>query len=344
MSKSQKQYKRLSGMGFINSNRLYTGPGHVLSVTTTLFSEDYMRFYYRDIQAIIIRKTVGGKIFNLGFAILLIISCIPALSLDGGWSGFFFFMTALFLLLLLINLLRGPTCVCHVRTPIQTVRLRALNRVRKANRAMSRLRPLIEGAQGSLSEESLREINKGREARAGAKRSPGLIRHEDGAFHLLLFSLLLFNGAIIAVDIFYQNVAFSFISSLIGMAGMALLIISLVKQAGSDLYGALKALTWSIIPYVCIAAVAAYTIYLYAMITNPDISNNQWEMIKTISAMSSMDYPWLMGLSLFSLGCSLIIGIPGLLLTVRFRRECASSQAGPEHAVDDAISGEKGHE
>lgn len=344
MSKAQKPYKRLSGTGFINSNRIYTGAGHVLSVTTTLFSEDYMRFYYRDIQAVIIRKTVGGKIFNLVFAILLIIFCIPALRLDGGWSGFFFFMAALFLLLLLINLLRGPTCVCHIRTPIQTVRLRALNRIRKANRAMSRLRPLIEGAQGSLSEGSLREINKGREVRAGAKRSPGSIRHEQGAFHLLLFSLLLFNGFLIGVDIFYQNVAFSLMSGLISMAGMALLIVSLVKQAGSDLYGALKALTWSIVPYICIASVSGYIIYIYAMITNPGISNNQWEMIKTISAMSSMDYPWLMGLSLFSLGCSLIIGIPGLLLTGRFRREYASSQAGPEHTGDDALLIETGHE
>ncbi|TAL24880.1 MAG: hypothetical protein EPN94_06380, partial [Nitrospirae bacterium] len=155
MSKEPKSYKRLSGGGFLTSNRLYTGADHLLSITATSFSEDYMRFYYKDIQAIIARKTIKGKVFNLGFGIFLIIFLMPALWVHGGWAGFFYIMAGLLFLLLMINWLRGPTCECHIMTPIQTVKLPALRRIRKAEKAIARLRSLIEGAQGVLPEESL---------------------------------------------------------------------------------------------------------------------------------------------------------------------------------------------
>ena len=55
---------------------------------------------------------------------------------------------------LLLNLLLGPTCVCYLRTAVQIDRLAAIRRVRRAERALDRLRPLIEAAQGLAMEET----------------------------------------------------------------------------------------------------------------------------------------------------------------------------------------------
>jgi len=57
-ARSKFPYKKLPGSlrGFIRRASLWEGSDHLLSVSGTRFSEEYRRFYYRDIEAIIIQK------------------------------------------------------------------------------------------------------------------------------------------------------------------------------------------------------------------------------------------------------------------------------------------------
>src|SRR6185503_16307515 len=59
MSRGAKVYRRLPGResGLLSYSRLWLGPDHLLLARTTFFSEEYKRFYFRDIQAIVMRKT-----------------------------------------------------------------------------------------------------------------------------------------------------------------------------------------------------------------------------------------------------------------------------------------------
>ncbi len=52
--------------------------------------------------------------------------------------------------LFLVNLLRGPTCVCQIRTAVQTERLPTLKRLRTARKVIARLKPMIEQTQSPL--------------------------------------------------------------------------------------------------------------------------------------------------------------------------------------------------
>jgi len=133
--------------------RLYTGPDHLLQAALSGFTETYRRFYFRDIQAITIQKTQMGKVWTALFAFLAAVFGLPALDMSPGpaiamWStaGFFGF-------LLISNLIMGPTCACYIRTAVQTERLSAVTRIRTARRLLRRIRPLIEGVQGSLSQQ-----------------------------------------------------------------------------------------------------------------------------------------------------------------------------------------------
>ncbi|MBV8816712.1 MAG: hypothetical protein JO022_00070, partial [Acidobacteriaceae bacterium] len=63
-------YRRLPGLTLAPTRRrtLYAGPDHLLSVRTSLFIQEYRRFYYRDIQAIVMTEHASAWIFYL-FAI-----------------------------------------------------------------------------------------------------------------------------------------------------------------------------------------------------------------------------------------------------------------------------------
>jgi hypothetical protein len=273
-------------------------------------------------------------VLNIVFCMFLLIFLIPALRFQGGWAGFFSIMTGIFFLLLMVNWLRGPTCICHIMTPIQTVKLPALRRLKKTEKALARLRPLIEGSQGALSAESFRKVRQ-EELSPGIKRTPKALNHEQGNFHIILFFLLLISALFITIDIFYQSVATSLISTLIILSASILLIVSLVKQTGSDLNKPLKVITWITMGYFLIVYISSYAVFFYVTIKNLEIRNDQWELIKVSLSMSPMDYPWLMKLSIFCLSSSMIIGISGLVLTVRFRKEY-EQQINPQSSGQDA--------
>lgn len=150
--KKPKEYKRLPGKKrrFLGYNTIWLGPGHILSVHSTGYSEDYKRFYYGDIQAFITRKTARAKIISalsiLGAGLFILL----AVQTRGKGGMFLGILGCLFLIILLVNLLRGPTCTCHIQTPVQTEKLPSLHRFITARKVISILRPLIERAQGRL--------------------------------------------------------------------------------------------------------------------------------------------------------------------------------------------------
>src|SRR5438270_7546384 len=82
MAKQEKEYRRLPGRGYrrqgswIAATRtistLWMSKDHLLCIDSMGgYSEDYKRFYYRDIQAIIVRKTKKHRIWNWVFCLIL---------------------------------------------------------------------------------------------------------------------------------------------------------------------------------------------------------------------------------------------------------------------------------
>ena len=140
---------------FIGYNTLWLGEDRLLWIVSNRFSEDYKRFHYGDIQSVITRKTVTGKIHNLFLGLFCAFFVLIAYLIGEEPSRFFWIIAGVFLLSLLINWFGGPTCVCNIQTAVQTVKLPSLHRLKTAQKALKRLRPLIEKAQGELSPEVL---------------------------------------------------------------------------------------------------------------------------------------------------------------------------------------------
>jgi hypothetical protein len=157
MPKAPNIYRRMPGRGATLTHyvRLYQGPDHLLQVSSTGYSEHYKRFYFQDIQAVTVRKTDGGKVFNALWAIFSGLIALIGLSAGGMAAQVLLAMAALFLVCLLINIALGPTCVCHVRTAVQTEKLPIWRRVKVARKGLARIKSLIEAVQGNLSAEEL---------------------------------------------------------------------------------------------------------------------------------------------------------------------------------------------
>ena len=154
------KYRRLPGRGlrregFISVSRTYgtlwLASDHLLSVDHRLFAENYKRFYFQDIQAMITQKTNRGRVGNIILAILIGLSVLIAVGREGFEAKISWLIVAgIWGLILLINWLRGPTCSCHIITAVQRDTLPSLDRLKKAEKVLPILRRRIREVQGEL--------------------------------------------------------------------------------------------------------------------------------------------------------------------------------------------------
>ena len=238
-------------------------------------------------------------------------------------------ITGIFGFFLFLNLLRGPTCSCHLRTAVQHEELPSLRRVRNAEKVLARIRPLIEAAQGTAQTEALAEQYSAALASTDATAAaPGqatrlidpTIEIYDSKSHQTLFFVLL--GMMVG-DAFYI-VAPSVVTVLLDMlltAALAMCVLwALVKQNNTDLKPGVRTVTWLTCGYTVLSYIVGY-VAMFITIPGQRLDGTQWAYIKALAAMKPMQTQgWLITI-LISAGISGILGIAGLLFLRQHRRE-----------------------
>ncbi len=324
MAKQNKEYHKLPGTkkGFlVGRYTLWQGDDHLFHVYSRVGVEDYKRFYFNDIQAIITRKTVAGKVQNIVLGFLLLLFMLPAILSDGVGSAFWVVFTGVLLMLLLLNLYRGPTCETQLLTAVQTEKLPSLHRLKNTFRVMDRLQLHIQSAQGTLSQEDLGKMPACRVSDNGAKgsslrvgKSKTTLTHEKGRAHLLLFGLLVLDGVLATSGFLFTHFIVTILSSVTGICMGIFVIIALVKQHNSDMSNALRAITWISLGFVVITFVAGYVVSMVFVFKNPSIVYNQWELFKSMSSLSPWGNPLVLVYDIFTICGAFFLGIPGLLM------------------------------
>lgn len=148
--------RRAFSVAFQSRSSLWLGTDHLLCIDSNRFVENYKRFYFRDIQAIIICKSNRRAIWNAiltvpVFGCLLgLLGTLTSSDHDNKEFGSLVVLgfLAIFLLVMLVNTLRGMGCNCYLRTAVQVEELPSLRRLPKTRKVMAKLRPLIAAAQG----------------------------------------------------------------------------------------------------------------------------------------------------------------------------------------------------
>lgn len=156
---AELEYRRLtrtrnrSRFAIVSTSRtsLWLGKDHLLQIDSSGYTENYKRFYFRDIQVLASCRTDTWLYQAVGltgaaclFDLIAIVGGGPIIAWIFGSLG------GLFVTFLVFHLLAGPTSKCYLRTAVQTEQLVSINRLRKARKVFNALRPLINKAQGEL--------------------------------------------------------------------------------------------------------------------------------------------------------------------------------------------------
>lgn len=325
------EYMRLPGRGgSFYKQSLWLGPDHLLSVTNRGYSEDYKRFYYRDVRAIQIRRTSAYAVINVVCGAFLMICVVVQLlgAFLWGWTEgaqvAFALCTGLFATLCLVNVLLGPTCAVHLYTAVHNESMPSLNRLRSADKATRLLRAKIESVQGALTRESVLQ-------NAGALDSttapdvapPVVVEPYNGNFHWSLFALLLFNSILIVVGAFYRNPMLQIVNTVVYLAMGICMIGALIRQRKSSMGKGLRRLAWASTVYIWFVSVLGSFVAMFILFEKglrPGHYDYRDVLRAALDRVPSDSIPLLV-LALFSAACSLAIGLAGFVLMMQYRRE-----------------------
>jgi hypothetical protein len=363
LAKREKEYRRLPGRGVKRGSflaltgirsSLWEGKDHLLCLYRTAYTEDYRRFYYRDIQAFVTRKTAHGAVWNGIFFLLVALLAAPAFFVSSFWSAFLGSFSFFFLLLLAVNWLMGPTCVCHLQTRVSKEELPSLNRLRKTKKVIDLLRPRIEGTQGALTADEIaaksRESPPSNDAPAapGARAAQAVRAANDygGIAHEALFYLLLMEGALNAIGFSVHHIAINLSGWALSLAILITVVVALAKQHESEMAWWLKRVTWWTLIYVCATFAVNYLLYTVVAVENPVLINDQWRILNKVALLSPSDSAILRFKLIFSAASTFSIALPGLVLLMydrrsrKARRQGSFISAGSAASTDSAGEGE----
>jgi hypothetical protein len=148
----KKDYLPIPGLGtgrgsfrIAMRHRLYQASDHLLLIQSTGFTDDYRRLYYRDIGHVVARRTQRRMWLSLILWVMILIMLwilLYAWSQGGLVAGALFMVPVilLFVIAFIINLARGPTCVCYITTQVQTIEVPTPQRLAKVSRLIDFLR------------------------------------------------------------------------------------------------------------------------------------------------------------------------------------------------------------
>ncbi|MGE5840068.1 MAG: hypothetical protein ACM34H_09035 [Deltaproteobacteria bacterium] len=339
--KAETGYKRLPGRGprrggFVTVSfsrcSLYLGDDHLLGVDSNGFSEDYKRFYFSDIQAIVIRRTKRGGTWSIVLALMIACSLMGVLFLRPESGRILsWILSGTFLAFLLVNIFRGPTCVCHIITAVQEDQLPSLNRLRVARKVIEALRPAIEEVQGRLSPEEVSiDQSKGNLHPTGTLRQSNArgrkIHHDGGAIHMMAFAFILLDGILTGILLLYHTATMTGVSSVLTLTYCILVIVALVKQHESDIPDTVKRVTWASLGFVCVSYLLTYVLMVTTLMNNrPEKMVTQWDTYRVMLDLSPQDSALAMGVYAFAATCSLVLGSVGLVRVKKHRDDSASA-------------------
>jgi hypothetical protein len=298
-------YTRLPGKkrGFFRKSTLWLGSDHILAIESNYFTEIYKHFHFKDIQAIIFCQTSRCAIYSIIFIIAIFLSGLMLLSGIVKHSKPMIILMGIafagFLVSLILNAVRGPTCSARLKMPLTDHELPSLCRFKYARETLTVLRPLVQKYQGELhlpedkstiglkrrSTQSAAGIWSGRKMSWFSERE---LVQDSGLVHVFLFGLLMV-GAVVTLRRFYSNDPLLFYGyAFLNCALMIVLVMALVRQHGRTLVPTAKGLTWSVL--ILFGARNVFDFYYgiisYALHNPKKPLHNQWEIMQAFSKIS----------------------------------------------------------
>jgi hypothetical protein len=296
--KSGTPYRRLPGSaGLIVSKRLWLGQDHVLLVSSNVLSQEYRRFYFNDIEAIVLAEIESAARFY-GF-VLSIMAGVFTVGLAA--SGYTFW--AVFCVIvcggLIVFTRTRPLVRCSLKTRIGTQPLASLKHVNTARRVTAILKVEIERVQGMLPAASLSS-----HPHVDAAAIPPPLETYKGRMHYATFAAMF---VVVALTLFRLNVQSQALANTLAGTHIAMIlfaVIAAVKQHGNRIASMARtavvlALAWATASYIAEQVIVATTVQAaYRM----PMSFEYWrDPVRDVAIANSVAYTALGLVGLFAL-------------------------------------------
>jgi hypothetical protein len=237
---STMPYRRLPGKRrtLVSATSLFLGPDHILQVRSNRIGEEYQRFYFQDVQSIVLRKT--APIHYVWAAVIVLVALLAArISGDARWPLGILAAGVLFLWL------RGPSCNVRLRTAVTSERLHSLHRLKTAERVLPIVREQVEGVQGRVVSVPENYASNVAPAPPPLPQDPGSTllapRRRD---HVYLFAFIALEAVLIGVWLQWSNPVLQNAITIATLIEFLALIIVLVRQAQQRISTALRNMTY----------------------------------------------------------------------------------------------------
>jgi hypothetical protein len=307
--------------------QLWRGEDHLLIVDWDGYREYYKRINYRDIQSVVVHRTADAFVANLVLGAVMLVFVGLGLVVDDNVGMIILLVIAgVFGLILLANLLQGPTCKCQLRTAVQAEELHSLGRLPNARKALDVLRPLITAAQGTLTAEEIPQRLQeaalaassttdaiGFGQRPLASGAPVPPRPYRSQIHFIFFCILLTDLPFTLVGVWSESSVTNTVSVIWLLTAWVFAIVALVKQGGTNLPGLLKSL-----PGVFLAASVVQI-----------VGGIAYSIAGASESATSMEDPVSLAITVVSTTLSVGLGLMGLLKLRQFRAGQRAVQAPP---------------
>ena len=331
MDRKARIYKKMPGRwrAAFTRRTLWQGPDHLLWVEKTMMQEHYRRFYFKDIQAVIVRRNQRQHLWTLFWGLLVLVTGSLALpSVETPELPEFFvpaFFTLLWSIGLLINFFMGPCCEFYLQTAVQLERLSNMVRARAALKVADRIKGLAEKAQGSFPGSALAGKIIAATPPADHLRRADTETTYQPRLHWILFGVLLCQAGIGGLLLWLRQTWLAILLLIIVAAALVLVIIVLVRWQRQIRGSMLAMLAWVTLIFSALHAVSAYGIYIFGSVRHPEYSYNAAALLKAFLELYLEENAFITALVMgFSAG-ALALGVIGLIAVALYggRRETA---------------------
>ena len=308
-----RPYRRLPGLsrGYGGYLQLWEGEDHLLVVQTNGYTEEYRRFYYRDIQALVVQRTRTGGIGSLILGLFTAITAVPILI--GGTELWALIFPGLLFLFLLIHVLMGPTCRVRLVTAVNQQSLASIGRLRTFRRVLARIGPRIEQAQGTLAPEEivartdevpLRPDAAPRvQARPAASTSSAPVGR---GMHIAAMAAIGLFGLVAAAKCVAGHVSLFIIGCIVFAVSFLFVVLAVARQQTGHLEPALRRWAWYALGYQVAGAIAAWVVMMIVAASHGTTGDDVVRYLVTGSPAGNTP----------ALAAHLFLAIGGLLLGV----------------------------
>lgn len=325
MARKAKTYKKLPGRWFspFVGRSLWQGPDHLLWVEGSMMHERYKRFFYKDIQALIMCRSNRRNIWTIFWGALILLFGIIALMVSGTpyVSASF---SAIWAFLLAVNLLKGPSCDVYLQTAVQFEKLSSLVRIPMARKTLDGIKQLVQLAQGPLDTSTLAaaataltlidEVGPMPFSVAGRPAVPSETKIEPYRpwLHWVLFGLLTSMGLLRCAQLSLKWMLLSAVD-MIGLACTVALVIVAIVRWHRQVKGSLVAsVGWLTLILAGLHCMAAYAFFIAATLQNPDMAYNYWVTFKAFLELQTENYAVVKAYTVGFGAAGMVLGILGL--------------------------------